>query len=421
MVAPMNSHKVTQCDRKILRDLAKRKLEAAHDPVMDERRSVWLRHNSLEDERPVILAETGGVLDEVIPTSCLECKEDWARALERRLRTEIFQYESVTDDTVVEPFINCSWHVKVSDFGVPVVKRRADNEGRLGSYTWDPPIKDLDRDFDKLHPRTYSVDRESTFRWKDLLEDIFGDILTVRIRGQFWWTTGLTWTAIDLIGLENLMVFMYDNPEGLHRLMAFLRDDMLAFAHWLQEENLLTLNNENDYVGSGSLGYTTELPLPDGNEEGVRLKDLWVLSESQETVGVSPEMFAEFIFPYQLSIVERFGLSYYGCCEPVHARLDVLKTIPNLRKVSVSPWCDQEIAAKKLGRDYIFCRKPNPTLISREHFEEEEIRADLEKTLAIAGNCHLELVMKDVHTVCRQPWRLGSWVEIARQVCSEMM
>ena len=33
----------------------------------------------------------------------------------------------------------------------------------------------------------------------------------------------------DLVGLEGLMLLMYDDPDGLHRLMAFLRDDHLAF------------------------------------------------------------------------------------------------------------------------------------------------------------------------------------------------
>jgi hypothetical protein len=65
----------------------------------------------------------------------------------------------------------------------------------------------------------------------------------------------------------------------------------------------------------------------------------------------------------------------------------------------------------------VFCRKPNPTLISTAKFDEELIRDDLRRTLEVAGGCNLEIVMKDVHTVCDEPWRLGRWVEIAREVC----
>ena len=59
------------------------------------------------------------------------------------------------------------------------------------------------------------------------------------------------------------MLSMYDNPDGLHRLMRFLCDDHLAFARWLEREGLLSLNNANDYIGSGSMGYSNALPQPE--------------------------------------------------------------------------------------------------------------------------------------------------------------
>jgi hypothetical protein len=411
---------VNQSDVSILRELLKRKREIAQDPIMETRRQLWTQHASLNSQRPMILAEVGGVLDEVVPLATLQCQAAWAREMERGLRALIFNYEYVGDDTVVEPWIPYGWHVTIGDFGVKPAFVHGSNEGKLGSYTWEPPIKDLDADFDLLHVRELSVKREKTEAWRSFVEDLFGDILPVRLRANYWWTTGLTWTAIDLIGLEPLMMAMYDNPEGLHRLMAFLRDDFMHMLDWFEDEGLLSLNNENDYVGSGTQGYTDELPQPDWQAgDPVRIKDLWGLCESQETVGISPSMFEEFIFPYQLPIIRRFGLSYYGCCEPIHNRWHMIQRIPNLRRVSISPWCDQEKMAKALGQDYIFCRKPNPTLISTEHFNEAMIREDLHETLRVAGQGPLELVMKDVHTLCNQPLRLGRWVTLAREVCAE--
>jgi hypothetical protein len=230
----------------------------------------------------------------------------------------------------------------------------------------------------------------------------------------------MTIVAIDLIGMENLMLSMYDNPQELHRLMAFLRDDHLAMIDWLEKENLFSLNNESDYIGSGSMGYTHKLPQADYKPgQPIRTKDLWVLSESQETVGVSPQLFEEFIFQYQLPVIQRFGACYYGCCEPVHNRLHVLKKIPNLKRVSVSPWCDQTFMGEALGRDYVFSRKPNPTLISCEQFDEDLIRQDLLQTLTAAKNCNLEIIMKDVHTLRGDPSRLGRWVRLARKMCEK--
>ncbi|MCU0489484.1 MAG: hypothetical protein MUE67_11090, partial [Anaerolineales bacterium] len=220
-----------------------------------------------------------------------------------------------------------------------------------------------------------------------------------RLRGSYWWTTGMTWEAINLVGLEGLMLAMYDNPSGLHRLMALLQEDFHQMLDWYEREDLLTLNNWQP-------------------GDPVRLRHLWGLSESQETVGVSPKLFEEFIFPYQQPVIERFGLSYYGCCEPVHTRIRVLKQLKNLRRVSVSPWCNQDLIAAELGEDYIFCRKPNPALISTETWDEAAIRADIRATLESASGCPLEFAMKDVHTLSNQPWRLGRWVALAREECS---
>ena len=408
------SHK----DRDLLRQLGRRKAVLADDPVNRERRAAWFEHDAGAGGRVMVLAEHGAVMDQnrPQPDSDLKCESEWARGIEKSLRSEIYQFEILRDDHVIEPRMTTNWKVTATDYGVQSVVHWADNAGHLASRSWDPPIQDLDRDFGKLKPRTFSVDREATLREKAALEEVFAGILDVQIRGAFYWTMGLTWCAIDLVGLQNLWLYMCENPEGLHRLMAFLRDDHIAFAQWLEREGLYTLNNENDYIGSGSMGYTKALPGADCQGSGrIRTRDLWVLSESQETVGVGPAQFEEFIFPYQLSIVEMFGKTYYGCCEPVDNRWRVLKRIPNLARVSVSPWANEEAMAEALGSDYVYSRKPNPTMISTGRFDEKQIRRDLAKTLAIARSCRLEIIMKDVHTLHNEPERLPRWVEIARQ------
>jgi len=413
----MTYWKVLPQDIQVLRGLYLRQREIAQDPVMVEQKQLWNDLSVLQYHRPMILAETVGVLDELIPLASLKCNEDWARSLERGLRNLIFRYESVKDDFVVEPFIDYGWFVSMSSFGVETMLVRGENDGRLGSYHWDPPVKNLDYDLDQLHIRNLTVDREKTSAWGDLLEENFSDILPIRLHGSYWWTSGLTWDAINLVGLDRFMLAMYDNPKGLHRLMTFLRDDFLHRLNWYEQEGLLSINNGNDYVGSGGIGYTPMLPAGDYRPAApVRVKDMWGLSESQETVGVSPQMFEEFIFSYQQPIAEQYGLLYYGCCEPVHNRIQVIKQLKNLRKVSVSPWCDQEKMVDALGNSVVYCRKPNPAMISTHNFAESAIREDLRNTLRIMGNCPLEIVMKDVHTLDNQPWRLGRWVEIAREI-----
>lgn len=407
-------------DIEVLKRLAERKRALAEDPLNLERQRLWRRHAAHRGERPMVLVE-GSVAFDDLPCAQPACREEWARGVERSMKREIFKFEYLKDDYVVSPYIEWNWKVTATDFGVCSTQHYAERvSGNVSSRRWDPPIRDLDEDLGKLRPRELTVDREGSLAWKDHLERVFDGILPVRRRGGFWWTTGMTQTAIDLVGLQEFMTYMCTNPDGVHRLMAFLRDDQLRVTEWYEREGLLSLNNENDYIGSGSLGFTEELPQKDWKEgDPVRRKDMWVLSESQETSDVGPEMFEEFVFRYQLPVVEQFGLSYYGCCEALHHKWSVIRRLPNLRRVSISPWCDQEYMAEALGDRYVFSRKPNPSYVSMPEFDEELIRRDLARTLDIARNCTVELVLKDVHTVCGEPRRLARWVEIAREVIAE--
>lgn len=405
-------------DRDILRRLAARCMAIASDPVNLQKREAWYRHDDGPGGRAMILAEIGGITDDnrPLPESCFVCTDNWARNIEKRLRTAIYEFEVLRDDRVVEPFFDINWKVGTGNYGVEVPMHWASNEGKLGGRHWDPPVADLDRDFPKLKQRSFSIDRAATMAEKARLEAVFGDILPVRIRGSFYWTMGLTWRAIELIGLENLMLYMFDNPEGLRRLMAFLRDDHLAFASWLEREGLYTLNNESDPIGSGSFGFTRRLPRRSRKAgDNVGTSDLWVLIESQETVGVGPDQFEEFVFPYQQAVAERFGMVYYGCCEPLDRRWHVLRRMKNIERASVSPWANEERMAEACGASIAYSRKPNPALISTAAMDEAAVRADLRRTLEVARGCRLEIIMKDVHTLGNEPGRISRWVEIARE------
>jgi hypothetical protein len=403
---------VSSRDREILRRLAGRVREIAELPEMEARRRRLYALNSLGPDRPVVLCFPEGGWGDLVPDSALECADPGLHGIERRLRRTIFWWDRIGDDNAIEPWFDARWRTADSGYGVEIPYTHGENRG---SYVWDPPLKDLDRDLDKLRHREFTVDREKTNRRVELASSVLGGLLPTRIRGPLWWTLGLTWEAIRLVGLENFMIFMMDDPDGVHRLMAWLRDDHAGMIEWAEREGLLTPDNRADYVGSGGVGYTDELPRPGAVEGGpCRLEDHWGFAESQETVGISPAMFGEFVFPYQLPLLERFGLNCYGCCEPVHERLDQILTIPRLRRVSVAPWADQERSAERLGAGYVFSRKPNPSLVC-VGFDEDAVRADIRRTLEVAGELPLEIILKDTHTFEGDASRPGRWVGIARE------
>lgn len=406
-------------DLGVLRSLGEWAAQEAVSERNREKIRAWYAHDAgAPDRRVMVLAETDYLQDERRPVTeaDLRCQDPWARGIERQLRQRRFEVEVLQDDHVVSSHIEYSPFVGASWFGVPS-GRRYEEGGARHAFHYVPPLQNLDdADFARLSHRTFRWDRDAESRHRERLEAVFTGILPVRRRtGPWQLCMPLTSTALELVGLDQFMVLMYDNPEGLHRLMAFLRDDMVAFTRFLEEQGLFDLNNEADYVGAGSMGFTRRLPAGDVAAR-VRAKDRWFLVESQESVGIGPAQYAEFVFPYLKDLAALYGRVYYGCCEPADPVIDCLRTLPHLSRVSVSPWANEEkMGAFCREQDVAYSRKPTPNLISSERWDECAQREHITKTVAAARGCRLEIIQRDVYTTCNQPERFVRWVEIVRQ------
>lgn len=147
--------------------------------------------------------------------------------------------------------------------------------------------------------------------------------------------------------------------------MNLLCEGVLGRLDYLEEYQLLSLNNEGTYVGSGGLGYTDDLPTPNQTTDIVTAKNMWGFVESQETMAINPDLYGEFIFPYHKKIAARFGLNCSRCCEPYEPRWKYVKKLPNLLRVSCSPWSDWTTIQENLGQNYIASVKPTPTPSNR--------------------------------------------------------
>lgn len=402
---------VSAQDREILRGLARRVAELAARDIEAEKRELWYRHNALEPTRPLIFCDPENGWNEIVTDDQMGCAGDLARLWEMTLRKEIFWGESMGDDRVVEARFVVNYNAKESDWGMHDTKTGGQDGG---AYVWDAPLKSYD-DLDKLQFPTITVDRKATDDLAALAGETLGDLLTVQLKGSWWWTLGLTWICIQLRGLEQMMLDMCMHPDELKQLMGILRDGHLAKLDFLEANGLLSLNNDGTYIGSGGFGYTNELPQKDADAKKVRTCDMWGFCEAQETASVSPEHFAEFVFPYQLPILERFGLNCYGCCEPLNLRWHIVKQAPRLRRISVSPWSDLEIMAEQLTDQYIYSLKPIPTPLALPSIDEDHIRKELRKALDITRGCRVEVIMKDNHTIGKNPQNVVQWCRIARE------
>ncbi len=128
-------------------------------------------------------------------------------------------------------------------------------------------------------------------------------------------------------------------------------------------------------------------------------------------------MYNEFDIHYLSKLSEKFGLVYYGCCERVDDRLDlIIDAIKNLRSVSVSGWSDFAKTAEMIGDKYVYSRKPTPAYISGANPDWELLEADMKKTYAAAKDCNVEILFRDVYTVNGDRGRLRKWVDMTKSI-----
>jgi len=397
-------------ERERLRALAHRVAEIAAHPKQAEKRDLWYRHNRLEKVRPLVLVFAEDSWEEIITEDGLELTDPFWRQCEWYLRHLIYRDEHLPDDFVIEPDLYVTRITRGTGWGL---NPGYVSPGRAkGAWHYDPPIKGPG-DIRKLTYPTIEVAEAATQRAVDALGDVFADILPVRVHCSPP-MANLIGEACALRGIDQLMLDMYDRPAWVHELMGFLAEGVLRLTKYLEGNGYLTLNNRGHYNDSGGVGFSDELPAAGFDRVHVRLCDLWGFGVAQEAVGIGPDQHDEFILHYQLRMLEHYGLNAYGCCEPYTTKLAMLERVPRLRRVSVSPWCDVEVAAEKLADRAIFSWKPNPAMVVGR-FDPERIRATIRRTLDVTQGCVVEMIHKDTFTIDHDPSRLETWARIAHE------
>jgi hypothetical protein len=409
---------VSRHDRDILRALVREQAEIASLPIHDRKAELWQRLNDLDPARPMVwINEIPWHEMDVDGELTLQSEGGWAREIETRLRRQLYQWRHMPGDMVVDGYVPCPLSIQSTGFGlsedVDIV--RTDEANSVVSRRFHRQIVEPS-DIDRIEAPHIAYDAEASERAFSLMQDAFGDILPVRqvgIKGSWFapWDELIRWW-----GVEEALTDMVLRPQFVNEVMSTLVDAYIAMLDQWESLGLLARNDDDTRIGSGGYGYTSELPREMYDPHHVCATDLWGSAAAQIFSAVSPEMHWEFALRHELRWLRRWGLTYYGCCEPLDQKLAILRRIPNLRKVSMSRWVDMERAAREVGRDYVFSYKPNPALLAEERFRPQLVRQELEELRAKAGDCCVEIIMKDISTVCYEPQRLWEWERIAREV-----
>jgi hypothetical protein len=369
----------------------------------------------------------------------LRCVHPWARDQERDLRRTLYQWRHLPGDMIVSDFLACPLAIHSTDFGIieDVDIVRTDAASDIVSRHYHKQIYDF-ADLDKIKMPVLTHNEQATeFRYQ-AMSDVYAGIMPVRKMGQ----THIWFTPWDYLirwwGIEDAMMDMVDRPDLVHAAVERMVDAWMVELDQFVALNALALDCNNTRIGSGGYGYVSDLPgtsglgiLPkksglsgslgqdaqatDYDPAHVKPHNMWGCSNAQIFSEVSPEFQWEFAIKHDLRWLSRWGLNYYGCCEPLDGKADILKRIPNLRKVSVTPWCKTERAVEVLGSQWVMSRKPNPAILAEDDWHPERARQDLRDFLEASRGCHVELIMKDISTVRRQPQRLWEWASIAME------
>jgi hypothetical protein len=349
-------------DIRVLRELAEQYAQIAQKPVQEERRDLWRAHNSLERTHPLVLVTYGMHnvwCEEVFGDHVMECQDPFYRAHERYLRMMLF-HDTIGDDYILEPWITQRatvithpeghWGVRGGNIGTVLHNR---------VWHFDPPIREWE-DVERLQMPHHMIDEEASARNVERLEEAIGDILEVDVgRGPALqgFNADLSTDVALMRGLNQLMLDMYDSPQQLHALLAFLRDGVLMVHREAERAGDWSLTSQVNQA----MCYARDLESPRANSGSRRRKDLWCFCAAQELTLVSPVMHDEFMLQYQLPIIEQFGLVAYGCCENLTRKIDMLRRVPNLRIIAVTPSADVAECAEQIGTDYVLSWRPNPT------------------------------------------------------------
>ena len=396
-------------DIQILRDLARRYLELCADPVQSERRKLWRSHNSLKKSRPPIYARAFAWHE--MPESKCECVDPFYRHFEDFFRHRLF-WGTLDDDSIFEPWVTVGAVYKSWGLGVSGQRNFTDEPG--GAYKDDYPIKELS-DIDRLLTPKHEIDEAKTTENVQRISDAIGDLITINVdRGPSYrmWSGDISNELGLLRGIEHIMIDMMDNPEWLHHLLAFMRDGILRTHEQAEAVGDWGLSAHQNQA----MPYAEELRDPLPNIDGVKRKELWGYMAAQELTSVSPEMHDEFMLQYQLPILRHFGLVAYGCCEDLTRKIGILKQIPNLRRIAVSPFADVRKCAEQIGKDYVLSYRPSPADMASYGFDEERINRILRRDFEFCKDSCFDITLKDVETVQNDPDRIRNWVKLVRNL-----
>lgn len=403
-------------ERNIVRELARLYMDIAQSDRHVRMRQRFRDSNDLKIVRPPVNIEEipwheMDIGDELV----CRCTDERLRGMELHFRRALYRERHFLCDNYIEPVYPVGKTQWSTGCGFEVKDERVaiDKRNHIVSHHYIDVLED-ERSLEAYHDPVVHADPERDAENVAFANEVLDGIMPVELRGGQ--TYHAPWDFIArLRGVEPILVDVVDRPEYLHRIISlFTRAAELEFD---QREALGLFDPRSMDIHCTPAAIALPHPSTDGSFHAC---DVWFRTMAQMFSSISPDAHFEFDVQYSLRLAGRFAHTYYGCCEPLHDRIHILKRFPNLRKVGASPWADVERTAEALGGDFVLSRKPNPANVA--HITNPEIiRAEMEKTVdaCLRYGCPCDITLKDISTVGYRPENLTVWAKTVSDVLDE--
>jgi len=410
-------------DIETLRPLIDRVLERAARPCQRERAELLARSNALlpVPRAPVIVSFElipGEHWHLMLGEDHVKCQADDARALEWRLRRDLWADEHIPHD---HPLWPVAWvtadYRQVVGWGVDLSRHAVG--GGLTAWAYDPPLRD-GIDVSRLTMPEFEHHEEGTRRRVERMEELVEGRLAVRVAAPHLGHNMFD-IAVLMRGMDAIMVDCALEPAKVHALMEFITEAHVRH-HRARAEAGLTACAPTP-CGRYQIApwpFYMGAYLPEGfGERAPRLEDEWAYVSAQTSAGLGPAMYAELVHPYNCRAAELFDDNvYYHGCEPLDGKFETLRSLPNLRRIHVSPWSSPAVAREVFGRTAVLEIHAHPTEVFFSHTP-ETMREELRRKLDLAGDCRLDLNLNDIHSINGNPDTLTRWAQTALELSEE--
>ncbi len=400
---------MTQKDKEIIRELAKRYMELATDEKQRKMNERMKATNDLKLVRPPVLIDEipWYQMDIDGELTCL-CEDPTAQRVETFFRRALYRRKYFKADTILEPFYRVTMAYDSTGLGLTWKDeiRRTDDTNNIVSHSYEDLLED-EENLELIKIPTFTARPDKDERAMAFYTDLLGDAMPVKLCGRGYLYDAAWDKIVRYRGMEAVIYDFYDRPEYLHAIRQRFLDIVRAEMDFVEKHLHVD--------PTAPVLHCTPAAVSGLAEDG--WKATWYRTMAQGFSDVSPAMHEEFDINYSLQIAERYAYTYYGCCEPLDRKLDVIFKIPNLRKIGVAPWAREEIMAERLGGKYVYARKPNPAHVAIAT-DPEVIRRETEKTVKLCQQhgCPAELVLKDISTVSHRPENLIVWAQTVSDV-----